>query len=134
VESLLETAWAFPKFNGVFLASSKEMPKFVKNCSQIDLIWIRFVIKDFPSCVNGVSDNNDFGNVLNAICLVNTAFNGEKLSFSTSDEGSMVNCLDHWLVEGVDMGNGGGNVILDTHISYNDCHIGRERRLQCHIV
>ena len=104
------------------------MPKFMKNCSRMDLIWVIFVIKDFPSCMNGVSDNDDFGNVLNA------ASNSEKLGFCTSDKGSMVNCLDHWLVEGVDMDNGGGNVILDTYISYNDCHIGRGRRLQCHII
>jgi len=134
VESPLEAAWAFPKFNRVFLASGKEMLKFAKNCSRMDLIWVRFVIKDFPSCMNGVSDNDDFGNVLNAACLVNAASNSEKLSFCTSNEGSMVNRLDHWLVEGMDMGNGGGNVVLDTCISYNDRRIGRGRRLQCHIV
>ena len=100
----------------------------------MDLIWVRFVIKDFPSCVDGVSDNNDFGNVLSAACLVNAASNGKKLSFCTTDKGSVVNCLDHWLVEGMDMGNGDGNVILNTHVSYNDCCIGRERRLQCYII
>jgi len=95
----------------------------------MDLIWVRFVIKDFPSCVDGVSDNNDFGNVLNATCLVNTTFNGKKLGFCTSDEGSMVNRLDHWLVEGVDIGDRGSNVVLDTCVSYNNCCIGRGRRL-----
>ena len=84
--------------------------------------------------MDGVSDNDDFGNVLNAACLVNAASNGEKLGFCTSDEGSMVTHLDHWLVEGVDMGNGGGDVVFDTHISYNDCYIGRGRRSQCHII
>jgi len=84
--------------------------------------------------MNGVSDNNDFGNVLNAACLVNATSNGEKLGFCTSDEDSVVNCLDHWLVEGVDMGNGGSNIVLDTRISYNDRHIGRGRRSQCYIV
>ena len=110
------------------------MLKFTKNCSPMDLIWVRFVIKDFPSCMNGVGDNDDFGNVLNATCLVNTVSNGEKLGFCTSDKGSMVNCLDHWLVEDVNMGNEGGNVILDTHISYNDRHIGRERKSQYYII
>ena len=100
----------------------------------MDLIWVRFVIKDFPSCMDGVGDNNDFGNVLRAACLVNTASNGKKLSFYTSDKGSVVNCLDHWLVEGMDMGNRSGNVVLDTCVSYNNCRIGRGRRLQCHIV
>ena len=100
----------------------------------MDLIWVRFVIKDFPSYVDGVSDNDDFGNVLSAACLVNTISNGKKLSFCTSDKGSMVNRLDCWLVEGVDMGNGGGDVILDARVSYNNHRIRRERRLQCHIV
>ena len=100
----------------------------------MDLIWVRFVIKDFPSCVDGVGDNDDFGNVLNTACLVNATSNGKKLSFYTNDEDSIVNCLDHWLVEGMDMGNGGGDVILDAHVSYNNHHIGRERRSQCHII
>jgi len=134
VESPLEAAWAFPKFNKVFLASGKEMPKFAKNCSQMDLIWVRFVIKDFPSCMDGVSYNDDFGNVLSAAYLVNAISNGEKLSFCTSDEGNMVNCLDHWLVEGVDMGNGGGDVVLDACVSYNNHCIGRGRRSQCYII
>jgi len=94
VESPLEEAWAFPKFNGVFLASGKEMLKFVKNCSRVDLIWVRLVIKDFPSCVDGVSDNDDFENVLNAAYLVNATSNGEKLGFCTSDE-----CYDQCLLE-----------------------------------
>ena len=128
MESPLKVAWVFPKFNRVFLANRKEIPKFVKNCSQMDLIWVRFVIKDFSSCMNGVSDNNDFGNVLSAV------FNSKKLSFCTSDKGSVVNYLDHWLVEGMDMGNRGGNVVLDAHISYNNHYIGRGRRLQCYIV
>jgi len=134
VESPLEAAWVFPKFNGVFLASGKEMLKFMKNCSRMDLIWVRFVIKDFPSCVDGVGDNDDFGNVLSAAYLVNAASNGKKLGFCTSDKNSMVNRLDHWLVEGVDIGNGGGNVILNACVSYNNCCIGRGRRSQYHIV
>ena len=71
------------------------MLKFTKNCSQMDLIWVKFVMKDFPSCVDRVGDNNDFGNVLNAACLVNAASNGKKLGFCTSDEGSVVNHLDY---------------------------------------
>jgi len=104
------------------------------NYSQMDLIWIRFVIKDFPSCVDGVSDNDDFGNVLNAACLVNAVSNSEKLGFCTSDKDSVVNHLDHWLVEGMEIGNGDGNIVLNTHVSYNNCRIGRGRRLQCHII
>ena len=100
----------------------------------MDLIWVRFVIKDFPSCMDGVSDNDDFENVLNTVYLVNAASNSKKLGFCTSDKGSVVNHLNHWLVEGVDMGNRGGNVVLDTHVSYNNHHIGRGRRLQCYIV
>jgi len=39
VESPLEVAWAFPKFNGVFLASSKEMLKLTKNCVVTTTRW-----------------------------------------------------------------------------------------------
>jgi len=84
--------------------------------------------------VDRVSDNNDFGNVLNAAYLVNATPNGEKLGFCTSDKGSVMNRLDHWLVEDVDMGNRGGNVVLDAHVSYNNCRFGGGRRSQCHII
>ena len=127
MESSIEATWTFPKFNRISLASRKELLKFMKNCSRMDLIWVRFVIKDFPSRMDRVSDNDDFGNILFAACLVNATFNSEKLSFCTSDKGSVMNCLDHWMVEGMNVGDRDGDVVLDAHISYNDCHIGRGR-------
>ena len=91
----------------------------------MDLIQVRFVIKNFPSCMNRVSDNNDFGNVLFAACLVNATSNGKELGFYTSDKSRVVNCLDQWMIISVNVGDGGGNVILDARVSYNNCCIRR---------
>ena len=94
MESPIEATWAFLEFNGISLVSREEMPKFTKDGSQVDLIWVGFVIKNLPSCMNGVGNNDDFGNVLFVACLVNAISNGEKFSFCTSDEGHVMNCLD----------------------------------------
>ena len=74
-----------------------------------------------------VGDNDDFGNILFAACLVNAASNGEELGFCTSDKGSVMNCLDYWMVEGMNVGDRGGDVVLDACVSYNNCHIGKGR-------
>ena len=91
----------------------------------MDLIQVGFVIKNFPSYMDGVGDNDDFGNILFATCLVNAASNGEELSFCTSNKGHVVNCLNQWMIISMNIGDGDGNVILDTRISYNNCYVRR---------
>jgi len=53
--------------------------------------------------MNGVGDNDDFGNILFAACLVNAASNGEEFSFCTGDEGCMMNCLDQRVIMNVNV-------------------------------
>ena len=79
-------SWSIPKFDGIFLTYSEKLPKFTKDGCHVDLIWMGFIIEYLFCCMDGVSDNNDFGNVFLAICLVDTAFNSKELYFCASDK------------------------------------------------
>ena len=53
--------------------------------------------------MNGVSDNNDFGNILFAASLVNATSNSKEFSFCTGDKGCMMNCLDQRVIMNVNV-------------------------------
>jgi len=48
--------------------------------------------------MDGVSDDDDFGNVFFAACLTNTASHGKEFCFCAGDKGCVVNCLDQRVV------------------------------------
>ena len=64
----------------------------------MDLIQMDFIIEYLLSCMDGVSDNDDFGNIFFAAYLVNTTSNGKEFCFCASDKGRMVNHLDQRVV------------------------------------
>ena len=99
MESPVEIAGIFPKFDRIFLANSKEATQFAKNGYSMNLIWMGFTIKNFPCCVDGIGDDDDLGHILLIICLVDAAPNREKLCFSTSDESCVMNCLDQRMIK-----------------------------------
>ena len=103
MKSPLELARAFPKFNRISLACSKKLPKFAKDGCRIDLIWIGFIIKYLFSHMDGVGDDDDFGNVFFAACLTNTASHGKEFHFCASDEGYVMNHLNQRVVMYVNM-------------------------------
>jgi len=98
VKSPLELARAFPKFDRISLACSKKLLKFAKNGCHMDLIWVGFIIEYLFSCMDGVSDDNDFGNVFFAACLTNTTSYGKEFHFYAGNKGRIVNCLDQRVV------------------------------------
>jgi len=103
VESLPESTRTFPKFNVIFLAFSEKLPKFVEDDRHVDLIQMGLGIEYLLSCMNGVSDDNDFRDVCFVANLVNTASNSEKFCFCAGDKGCMMNHLDQRLVMYVDI-------------------------------
>ena len=123
MKSPLELARAFPKFNRISLAYSKKLPKFAKDGCCIDLIQMGFIIKYLFSCIDGVGDNNDFGNVFFAACLTNTTSHSKEFCFCAGDKGHVVNCLDQRVVIYVNVRDQCGNVLLDASIGYNNCHV-----------
>ena len=60
----LEMAWTFPEFDEVIIVSIKEVIEVWKNSGWHGLKWMTWRIKDFLSHVNGISDNNDFWNII----------------------------------------------------------------------
>jgi len=52
----------------------------------MDLIRMGFIIENFPCCMNGIGDDDNFEHILFIACLVDTAPNNKEFSFSTSDK------------------------------------------------
>ena len=103
MESLPELTRVFPKFNVVFLAFSKKLPKFIKDDKRVDLIWMGLGIEYLLSRMNGVSDDNDLRNICFVTSLVNTVSNSKEFCFCAGDKGCVMNHLDQRLVMYVDM-------------------------------
>ena len=57
-----------------------------------------FIIKYLFSYMDGVGDDDDFGNVFFAVCLTNTASHDKEFHFCAGDKGCMMNCLDQRVV------------------------------------
>jgi len=94
VKSPPESTRAFPKFNVISLASSKKLPKFIKDGRHVDLIWMGLGIEYLLGHMNGVSDDGDFRDVFFAASLANTTSNSEKFCFCAGDKGCMINRLN----------------------------------------
>ena len=55
------------------------------------------------SHMNGVSDDNDFGDVFLVAGLINATSDSKKFHFSAGDKSHMMNCFDQRLVTYVDV-------------------------------
>jgi len=95
VKSPLELARAFPESNRISLSYSKKLPKFAKDGCHVDLIWMGFIVEYIFSCMDGVGDDDNFGNVFFAVCLTNTASHGKEFRFCAGNKGHM--CYDSML-------------------------------------
>ena len=60
----------------------------------MNLVRMRFVDKDFPRCMDGIGDHNDFRHVGDATSLVDTTSNREKFSLRCCDKESVVDRFD----------------------------------------
>ena len=82
---------------------------------------MRAIIEDSLGRMDGVGYDDDFGDVINSTCLVDTASNSKKFSFSTCYKRSMVNSLDERLIDSVYMRNERSNIVLDASICDHNC-------------
>jgi len=71
VESPFESTRTFPELNRIGVVSNEEIPQIVKNCSGMNLEWMRSSIEDFLGHMNGVRNDNNFGDIIQSTCLVN---------------------------------------------------------------
>jgi len=70
VESPFESTRIFPELNRIGVVSNEEIPQIVENCSRMNLEWMRSSIENFLGHMNGVRNNNDFGDIIQRTCLV----------------------------------------------------------------
>ena len=91
MKSLSEFARAFPEFGGIGFVRREKCMQFAEYSSQVDLIRMGSTVEYFLSCMNGVGYNDDFGNITNGACLIDTASDSKKFSFRTCYEGSIMN-------------------------------------------
>jgi len=97
--------------------------QFAEYSNRVDLILVRAIIEDSLGHMDGVGYNDDFGDIINSACLVDTASNSEEFSFSTCYKRSMVNSLDEQLIGNMYMRNGCSNIVLDASICNHDCQV-----------
>jgi len=103
MEIPFETARAFPKLYVILLVFGEELPKFFKDSSGMDLIWMRLCIEYLFGHVDGVGDDNYFRDFFFITGLVKTTSNRKEFCFGASDKDHMVNCLDKRFVPHVNM-------------------------------
>ena len=94
MKSPSEFARAFPEFNGIGFIRREECTQFAEYSSRVDLVRMGSTVKYFLGHMNRVGYNNNFGNIIDGACLIDTASDSKKFNFHTCYEGSMMNCFD----------------------------------------
>ena len=77
MEPPFEATRTLPEFNRIILAFVEEPLQFTKNGHEIQLIWMRRAVKNVLYSMNGVGNDEDFGNIFLVASLVNAASNSE---------------------------------------------------------
>ena len=86
------------------------------------------------SHVNGVGDDDDFGDVFLVAGLINATSDSKEFRFSAGDKGRMMNCFDQGVVMYVDVRNQSGDIILDACIGNNNYYVGGCGSLNSHVI
>ena len=95
---------------------------------------MRAIIKDFSGHMDGVGYNDDFGDIINSACLIDTTSDSKKFSFSTCYERSVVNSFDERLIGRVNVRNGCSNIVLDAGIGDHKGRVRNRREVENYIV
>jgi len=66
--------------------------------------------------MDGVSDNDDFWYTRYVGSLIDTVFNGKKLSLSKCNVSCMMDSFNNRSVSDIDISNGHSNIVLDTSV------------------
>ena len=84
--------------------------------------------------MDGVGYDNNFRDIINWACLIETASDSKKFSFCTCYEGSVMNCFDNWSIEWMYMQDRCCNIILDASIGDYEGREGIRRATKNHFV
>ena len=74
---LFEMTRTFPEFNGIVDVTVKEIAKIIKNDHWLNLEEMNRWIKNSFDHMNGVSDNDDLGNIVEVWWLIDTTPNSK---------------------------------------------------------
>ena len=73
MKSPLDFTWAFPEFDGVRLIRVEEFLQFAQDSSRVKLDGVDIAIEDVLGRMDGVSYNDNLGDVIKGAGLVYTA-------------------------------------------------------------
>ena len=94
MKRLIKSTRTLPEFDQVILISNEEFTKFVKDGHYMDLVEMQWQIKDFLGPMNGISNDDNFGNVFSIWGLVYTTPDCKEFCFSASDKNSVMKGFD----------------------------------------
>jgi len=77
VESPFEATGIFPEFNGIVMAFVKELSQFTENGHGVRLIWMQRAVENILHSMDGVGNDEYFGNIFLVACLVNARSNSK---------------------------------------------------------
>ena len=77
VEPPFEATGTFPEFNGIILTFVEKPMQFTKNGHGIRLVWMQGAVENVLCGMDGISNDNDFGNNFLIASLVNAASNSK---------------------------------------------------------
>ena len=124
MKDLIVLTRAFSEFNSNTDIGIEESPKFIGDwcCMNLKRMW--YIIKNFPSRMNGVCDNYNFSDALKIGSLIYATSYSEQFSFSSCDINHMMNHFDDLFVINMDMRDGDSNLILYASIGYHQSNWG----------
>jgi len=77
VEPPFEATGIFPEFDGIILTFVEELMQFTKNGHGMRLIWMREAFENVLHSMDGIGNDDDFGNNFLIASLVNATSNSE---------------------------------------------------------
>jgi len=90
----VKLAGTLPEFNRIALIFGENLMEIAKDGHSLTLVRVRRCVEYFISCMDGISNNNNFGNILLGTCLIDTTPDRKEFCFSGCDKDSMVQCFD----------------------------------------
>ena len=79
MEPPFEFAWALPEFDGICIISDEEFSQLFKNGNGMNLKRGGVVVKNFPCHMDRVSYDDDLGDIVEEVHLVDTTSDSKQL-------------------------------------------------------
>jgi len=77
VKPPFEATRTLPEFNGIILAFVEEPSQIAKNGCRMELVWIQGAVENVLHSMDGIGNDDNFGNIFLIASLVNAASDSE---------------------------------------------------------